>query len=56
MENQSRFLGVCILIAAAFVAAALVYHAQSGRYQFHQNGTPNLIRILDTVTGKVTQP
>ena len=55
METQPRFLGVCILIAAAIVAAALVYHAQSGRYQFQQSSPPNLTRILDTMTGKVTQ-
>ena len=40
MEKQSRFLGICILAAAAIVAAALVYHAQCGRYQFHQSSPP----------------
>ena len=56
METKSRFMGICILIAAVIVGAALVYHAQSGRYMFHQSSPPNLIRILDTMTGKVTQP
>ncbi len=54
METQSKFLGICILIAAAMVAAALIYHAQRDRYQFHQSGPPNLVRILDTMTGEVT--
>jgi hypothetical protein len=56
MEAQSRFLGICILIAAVIVAAALVSHAQSGRYQFQPNCPPHIIRILDTVTGEVTAP
>ncbi len=53
MEAQSKFLGVCILLAAAILAGALVYHAQSGRYQFHPESP---IRILDTATGKFSQP
>lgn len=56
MQNQSRFLGICILVAAAMVTAALVYHGQCGRYQFHQSSPPNLVRILDTMTGKITVP
>jgi hypothetical protein len=59
--NNSKFLGICILISAVIVSMGLIYHAQKtssvesgvGRYQFHQSNPPGVIRIIDTVTGEV---
>ena len=56
MEN-SKFLGICMVIAAAIVAVALIYHAHKtsgiGRYQFHPSNPPGVIWTIDTVTGEV---
>lgn len=56
MQN-SRFVGVCVLISSLVVAAAIVYHAKVattiGRYQFHPDHTGTLFWILDTTTGEV---
>jgi len=53
MESQMKFLGVCIVIAGAIIAGALIYHARIGRYQFHPSTPPGVIWILDTVTGEI---
>lgn len=54
MEN-AKFLGTRMVIAAAIVAVALVYHAHNtsaiGRYQFHPSNPPGMIWTIDTVTG-----
>jgi hypothetical protein len=56
MQN-SKFLGVCVLISSLIVAAAIVYHAKPattiGRYQFHPHQTPGVFWVLDTTTGEV---
>ena len=53
MEAQLRFLGICILIAAVIIAAALVYHGRKGRYQLQMCDYRAM--VLDTVTGEITQ-
>ena len=57
METQMKFLGVCIVVVAAIVAGALIYHAQrtrqTGRYQFHPSTPPGVIWKMDTVTGEI---
>jgi hypothetical protein len=46
MEN--KFTGICILISAIILAAAIFWHARVGRYQ------PAGERMkIDTVTGSV---
>jgi len=60
MDN-SKFLGICILVSAVIVSMGLIYHAQKtssvqsgvGRYQFHPSNPPGVIWIIDTVTGKI---
>jgi len=52
--NHPRFLGVCILLAAALVSGAILYHARTqGRYQFHPSSPPGVIWVIDTTTGEV---
>ena len=60
MQN-SKFVGVCLLLASLILSAAIVYHAKAstatstgiGRYQFHPSTPPGVIWILDTTTGQV---
>ena len=67
--NDSKFLGICIVVSAVILAAAILWHAhrppmimqpgknqavsQIGRYQFQPSNPPGVIWILDTTTGKV---
>ena len=56
--NHAKFLGVCVLIAATLLSAAIVFHAyrmgpQVGRYQFHPSSPPGVIWVIDTTTGEV---
>ncbi len=67
MQNDSKFLGICILVAAFILSGAIVMHGNSsnvtdsssrpeesvGRYQFHPSNPPGIIWILDTTTGEV---
>ena len=64
MDN-SKFLGICIVVAACIVAGALCFHGAKtsprteeetgiGRYQFQPSNPPGVIWTIDTVTGKVT--
>ena len=46
MEN--KFTGVCILISAVILAAAILWHAQIGRYQ----SAGGQMKI-DTTTGDI---
>jgi len=63
MQNN-KFLGLCVLVSAIILSAAVVYHANAGRhpsipqssigrYQFQPSTPPTMIRILDTTTGEV---
>lgn len=59
--DSSRFLGICIVVAACIVAGALCHHGTRteeesgiGRYQFQPSNPPGVIWTIDTVTGKVT--
>ena len=45
---ESKFNGVCIVIAAIILAAAIVWHARIGRYQPFD---PSIGTKIDTVTG-----
>jgi hypothetical protein len=57
--SDQKFLGVCLVIAALILGAAVVYHgreksaAQVGRYQFRPSNPPGIIWVIDTTTGKV---
>ena len=53
MENALKVFGACIVIAAVILAAAIFYHARTGRYQFQPSNPPGVIWTLDTVTGDV---
>ncbi|MHC4773483.1 MAG: hypothetical protein ACYS8S_07960 [Planctomycetota bacterium] len=55
-----KFLGICIVLAAAIISGALIHHAQKaniaseiGRYQFQPSNPPGVIWTIDTVTGEV---
>ncbi|NLE36617.1 MAG: hypothetical protein GX621_01170 [Pirellulaceae bacterium] len=56
MQN-SKFLGVCLLISSLILSVAIVYHGKAssdvGRYQFHASNPPGVIWVIDTTTGKV---
>ena len=59
MTNR-KFLGICIVLAAAMISGSLIYHAQKtnvaseiGRYQFQPSNPPGVIWTIDTVTGQV---
>jgi hypothetical protein len=55
--QDSKFVGVCLLISSLIMSAAIVYHANSsraiGRYQFRYFHNPNIIWVIDTTTGEV---
>jgi hypothetical protein len=52
MQN-SKFVGVCMLLSSPIVSAAIVYHARvNGRYQFQADSFGN-VRIMDTTTGYI---
>jgi len=53
MEKALKVVGVCMAISAMIVAAALIYHARTGRFQFQPNSP--VIRTIDTVTGEIKQ-
>ena len=67
MQNDSKFLGICILVASVLLGGAIVIHGNVanvtdsssqpeeavGRYQFHPSNPPGVIWILDTTTGEV---
>jgi hypothetical protein len=62
MQN-SKFVGVCLLLSSLALSAAIVYHARAtpavpvnaaGRYQFHPSTPFGEIWILDTTTGQIT--
>ena len=55
-----KFLGTCIVLTAAMVSGALIYHAQKtnvgseiGRYQLQPSNPPGVNWVIDTVTGDV---
>ena len=53
--SSNKFLGVCIVIAAFLIAAAIVYARPArrvGRYQFHASSPSEVILIIDTTTGE----
>ncbi len=63
--DSNKFLGVCIALAACIVTGAPCYHANKtsprteeetgiGRYQFQPSNPPEVIWIIDTVTGEIT--
>jgi hypothetical protein len=61
MQN-SKFVGVCLLISSLILSAAIVYHAKAsiqitltanGRYQFQSSNPPGVIWVIDTTTGEV---
>lgn len=59
MQN-SKFVGVCLLISSLILSAAIAYHAKVstangtiGRYQFHPSSPPGVILVIDTTTGQV---
>jgi len=47
------FTGLSIIVAATAVSAALVYHAQCGRYQVHPSTPPGVVWVIDSFTGEV---
>jgi hypothetical protein len=60
--NDSRILGVCILLASVILSAAVLWDAQLtaehagpeiGRYQFQPSTSPGVIWVVDTTTGNV---
>ena len=58
-----KFLGLCLVVAALIVGAAVVYHARGpaapgtgnpvGRYQFQPSNPPGVIWVIDTTSGEV---
>jgi hypothetical protein len=54
--QDSKFVGVCLLLSSLILSAAIVYHAKAstanGRYQFQASSPPGVIWILDTTTGQ----
>jgi len=59
MQN-SKFIGVCLLLSSLILSAAIVYHARAatangaiGRYQFQPSNPPGVIWVMDTTTGQV---
>ena len=59
--NNSKFLGVCILISAVIVSMGLIYHAQKtsskiGRYQPMVSQDMAALYKMDTETGRITKP
>ena len=56
--DSTKFLGICILLSAIVLSAAICWHAKStsliGRYQFQPSNPPGVIWTLDTTTGEVT--
>jgi hypothetical protein len=62
MEN-SKFLGICLLISSVILSIAIVFRSKSGappppppqigRYQFHTSTPPGVIWVIDTITGDV---
>jgi len=53
--NDTRFLGISILLAALMISCALVWHAQSQRYQaIFLSGSGSTFTV-DTFTG-IAQP
>jgi len=50
---SSKCLGVCIVIAAVILSAALLYHAKVGRYQFVSSADGTRTWMIDTVTGNL---
>ena len=51
--NNQKYLGVCVLISSIIIAAALVVHTFTGRYQFQSSTPPGVIWVIDTWTGVV---
>ncbi|HQU81903.1 MAG TPA: hypothetical protein PKY59_02185 [Pyrinomonadaceae bacterium] len=58
--NNSKFLGICILVMAFMISGSLIYHAHItasvGRYQIHSADIPGFVGnpvVLDTKTGEV---
>jgi hypothetical protein len=51
--QSSKFVGVCLLLSSLILSAAIVYHAKTGRYQFHPSTPPGVIWTMDTSTGEV---
>ena len=51
--QSSKFVGVCLLLSSLILSAAIVYHAKTGRYQFHASTPPGMIWTIDTSTGGI---
>ena len=62
--NDSRILGVCILLASVILSAAILFHAylaaphagsDIGRYQFQPSTPPGVRWVIDTTTGDIKE-
>ncbi len=57
MQN-SKFVGVCLLLSSLILSAAIVYHAKAptanGRYQFQPSNPPGVIWFIYKTTGQNT--
>jgi hypothetical protein len=60
MENAVRFVGRCMIMSAAIISGALIFHAMKtgsvGRFQYQssaENANHNYFKF-DTATGKLT--
>ncbi len=64
--QDSKFVGLCVLISSLVLSASIVYHARAsapitptitpdtvGRYQFHPSNPPGVVWVIDTTTGEV---
>jgi hypothetical protein len=51
--NNYNILGRHILIGSIIIAAALIVHSFTGRYQFQPSNPPGVIWVIDTWTGEV---
>ena len=53
MEKALKTVAVCMVVSSAIIAAAVIYHARTGRFQFQPHNMPGVVRTIDTVTGEV---
>ena len=48
--SDLKFLGVCIVVAAAMISGTLFARPQAGRYEFVRTAPNGITYVLDTTT------
>jgi len=51
--RNSQIIGICVVVSALILAAAIFLHGRRGRYQLHGVLPPGTLAVIDTSSGVI---